>query len=128
MIGQVLTFLREAREPRERERIDLLSLVETAVDEAVNGGAPVALVREDVGIVEGDVSALLRLLGNLIGNAVKYGKRADVSVFAGHGELRVEIEDDGPGLSTRPSVKPCSGPSTARRRREPSMSEGSGWG
>jgi len=98
MIGQVLTFLREAREPRERERIDLLSLVETAVDEAVNGGAPVALVREDVGIVEGDVSALLRLLGNLIGNAVKYGKRADVSVFAGHGELRVEIEDDGPGL------------------------------
>lgn len=99
MIGQVLTFLREAREPRERERIDLLSLVETAVDEAVEGGAPVALVREDVGIVEGDVAALLRLLGNLIGNAVKYGERADVSVVAAHRELRVEIEDDGPGLA-----------------------------
>jgi signal transduction histidine kinase len=99
MIRHVLAFLREGRELRERERIDLLSLVETVVDEAVGGGAEVRLVQEDEGAVEGDVSALMRLLANLIGNAVKYGTRADVRVIRGLGELRVEIEDDGPGLS-----------------------------
>lgn len=99
MIGHVLTFLRDGQEPQERARINFLSLVETVVDEAVEGGACVRLVREDDGIVEGDVSALQRVLGNLIINAVKYGERADVSVFAAPGEIRVEVEDDGPGLA-----------------------------
>lgn len=46
-----------------------------------------------------DESDLLELLGNLIDNACKYGRRkVRVRSLAGEGQIRLSIEDDGDGL------------------------------
>ena len=42
--------------------------------------------------------ALRRALENLIGNAVRYGTRAEVSVTVSPRSLRLLVEDDGPGI------------------------------
>ena len=99
MIDQVLTFIRDASEPGRRERINILSLVETVVDESVEIGAAVRLAPSDDGQVEGDVQALKRVIGNLIDNAIKYGGGGDVRVIGTADDMVVEVEDDGPGLA-----------------------------
>lgn len=99
MIDQVLTFIRDASEPSARERINILSLVETVVDESLVVGAAIQLAPSDDGQVEGDVHALKRVIGNLIDNAVKYGGGGEVRVIRAAGEMVIEVEDDGPGLA-----------------------------
>jgi signal transduction histidine kinase len=42
---------------------------------------------------------LRRALRNLIGNALRYGERARVSLAREGGEAVVRIEDDGPGIA-----------------------------
>jgi two-component system osmolarity sensor histidine kinase EnvZ len=43
--------------------------------------------------------AFERCLGNLIGNAVRYGKTVAVSASRASGLLNIHIDDDGPGIS-----------------------------
>ena len=43
--------------------------------------------------------AFERCLGNLIGNAVRYGKTVVVSASRGGGLLNVHVDDDGPGIA-----------------------------
>ena len=42
--------------------------------------------------------AVRRALDNLIGNAVRYGSTAQVSVHIGEKAVRFRVEDDGPGI------------------------------
>jgi len=98
MISAVLSFIRDASEPSARERLDLLSLVECVVDDAALVGGDVAIVDEETAAVLGDPAALQRLFANLIGNALKYGSAARVRVSRAAEAVRVDIEDDGPGL------------------------------
>jgi signal transduction histidine kinase len=49
-------------------------------------------------VVEGDPVALKRLFGNLLDNAIKYGKAARIRVFRLEDHAIVEIDDDGPGV------------------------------
>jgi two-component system osmolarity sensor histidine kinase EnvZ len=54
--------------------------------------------------IEGNGTALLRpaavtrALENLIGNAIRYGNRAEVSLALFDRTLRITVEDDGPGI------------------------------
>lgn len=99
MIEGVLAFIRDETLPRQRERLDLLSLVECVVDDAALVGADVELAEDSVAvIVEGDPSGLRRLFGNLVDNAVKYGKQARVRVGRDGDMAVVRIDDAGPGL------------------------------
>jgi len=43
-------------------------------------------------------AAVTRALENLIGNAVRYGDVAQLSVFLGDRSLRYVVEDNGPGI------------------------------
>ncbi|MDO9338356.1 MAG: HAMP domain-containing sensor histidine kinase [Caulobacter sp.] len=100
MIEGVLAFIRDETLPRQRERLDLLSLVECVVDDAALVGADVELAEDSAPvIVEGDPSGLRRLFGNLVDNAVKYGGEARVRVSRDGDMARVEIDDAGPGLA-----------------------------
>ena len=74
MIATALDFLRDQSSPRPRARLDFGSLVE--------------------GVVDG----LRRAVGNLIDNALKYGKRAHVSLHREDGHCVLRVDDDGPGL------------------------------
>jgi len=99
MISAVLSFIREGGASGAREKLDLLSIVECAVDDAAAAGAETSVVAEAHPVVDGDASALQRLFANLIDNAVRYGKSARVSLRRAEGAAIVEIADEGPGLS-----------------------------
>ena len=42
--------------------------------------------------------AIRRAIENLIGNAVRYGTKAELSVVMTNKSLRFQVEDDGPGI------------------------------
>lgn len=98
MISATLSFVRDATEVTQRTKLELSSLLESLADEMVDTRSDVAIERAERVVVEGDPVALKRLFSNLLENAVKYGARARVRVFA-QGDLAiVEIDDDGPGV------------------------------
>jgi len=98
MITAALEFLRDQSRSGPRERLDFQLLVESVVDDAADIGQDVTLEPSDSVMLDGDPLALRRVAGNLIGNAVKYGKRARVRVLGIDGHARLEIDDDGPGI------------------------------
>jgi signal transduction histidine kinase len=98
MISSVLTFLRDAAEPRARETMDLASLVEDVVEDAAFVGQPVQLRASVPAHVDIDAMALRRVLANLVENAVKYGQRAELRLYTAQGDAVTEVRDHGPGL------------------------------
>jgi len=98
MITSVLNFIRDASEPGSRERLDLRSLLQDVVEDAVFVGKDVILEESELAPVEVDALGIRRLLGNLVENAVKYGDRAKVRLFTDQQEAVTEIVDSGPGL------------------------------
>ncbi|MGA0603079.1 ATP-binding protein [Caulobacter sp. KR2-114] len=100
MITAVLAFIRDASEPSHRERLDLRSVLEVAADDAAAMGDDVPVSGEDRPIiVDGDPNALVRVFGNLIENALKYGHSAEARVFQADDHAVVEVVDTGPGLA-----------------------------
>lgn len=76
------------------------AILNAAITDAVRGGQKVTL-----GTATGpdeDVSlrpmAVRRALDNLIGNALRYGTRAEVSLSVTDRTVRFTVEDDGPGI------------------------------
>ncbi|KRS14467.1 histidine kinase [Roseovarius atlanticus] len=98
LINEFLDFARGAQETTP-EPTDPQALVARIVEEFQRVGKAVAL-----GHCEGQGEVMLRPGGvrraveNLIGNAVRYGTRAEVSVLMTDRALRIRIEDDGPGI------------------------------
>ncbi|HUO23494.1 MAG TPA: HAMP domain-containing sensor histidine kinase [Caulobacteraceae bacterium] len=101
MISAVIAFSRDAAAPSVRERLDLTSLVASVADDAAETGADVEAPLEQSFVIDGDPVALQRLFANLIDNAVKYGRRARISIDERGGEAVVRIADSGPGLPQR---------------------------
>ena len=97
MIGAVLSFLRDAA-PNERQRLDLLSILEVVADDAALTGADVEVEPSAPLVIEGDAQALRRLFTNLVDNAVKYGHQARIRLSSADDGALVEVEDRGPGL------------------------------
>jgi len=98
MISSVLAFIRDASEPGLRETMDLRSIVEDVVEDAVFIGKPVTLEDGGKAEVEVDPLGIRRLLSNLVENAVKYGDTARVRLFTDQQEVVAEVRDNGPGL------------------------------
>jgi len=98
LVDEFLAFSRgDAME--EAEDTDVLSLVRHVVENAQRAGQAVTLGSADpVGQVRMRPAAVARALENLIGNAVRYGSKAVVSVALGERVLRLSVEDDGPGI------------------------------
>ena len=84
--------------PAPANKIDLRSIVEDVVEDAVFIGKPVTLEETEQAPVEVDPLGMRRLLGNLVENAVKYGDSAKVRLFTDHQDAVAEISDNGPGL------------------------------
>ena len=98
LIAEFLDFARGAQEG-EPEPIDPQVLVADIVTDFQREGRDVALVMSEG---QGDVplrpGGIKRAVENLIGNAVRYGNRAEVSVQLTDKSLRIRVEDDGPGI------------------------------
>jgi signal transduction histidine kinase len=98
MIAQVIDYIRDASTPGARERLDLGTLVEEAVEDARLVGGQVVIEHSDPAPVEIDVLGVRRVLDNLLENAIKYGDRARIRLRTESGSAIAEIFDEGPGL------------------------------
>jgi two-component system osmolarity sensor histidine kinase EnvZ len=80
--------------------VDAAAFAQEAVADAARGGGQVVFAGAEGG--GGRISlrptAVRRALDNLIGNALRYGNRAEVSVSVMDRAVRFTVEDDGPGI------------------------------
>ncbi len=109
LVNQLLSLARaepSAEHAQATERLDMAALIRTTTTEWV----PRALERGiDLGFdgpeapahLNGDAFLLREMLGNLIDNAIRYtpsGGHVTVRLTPEHGALRIEVDDDGPGI------------------------------
>ncbi|MGR3456247.1 ATP-binding protein [Pseudooceanicola sp.] len=98
MIEGFLSFARGTAEDAP-ESVDPIALMRDLVADLQRGGTAVDLVAaEGAGRMDLRPAAIRRAVENLVGNAVRYGTRAEVSVALSERALRVRVEDDGPGI------------------------------
>ncbi len=98
MVEEFLSFARgDATE--DMAPSDATALVRQVVEDAQRMGGNVAFA------VEGEPSplqmrphAVARAVENLVGNALRYGRRASVQMVYAERSLRIVVEDDGPGI------------------------------
>ncbi|MEM6373839.1 MAG: ATP-binding protein [Pseudomonadota bacterium] len=104
MIDAFLSFAKGDSEG-EPEAVDPIALARALVEDAKRAGQPVTMGEvtqegdaADAGTVTLRAAAMRRALDNLITNAVRYGRRAEVSVRLSDKSLRFRVEDAGPGI------------------------------
>ena len=101
LLDTSLGFARGTAVEVGRAAVDLGDLVAVEVAEHAAHGVDIGLTEEDVSdaVVAGDAAALRRVLANLIGNAVKFGRSSvTVAVRRTGPDCEVAVEDDGPGI------------------------------
>ena len=107
-IDAFLAFMQGDAQETPAELGDPIAFVREIVEDAERAGQAVQLHRADVGAEGADgapvtasfrPTSLRRAIENLIGNAVRYGTRAQVSVIVTERHLRIVVEDDGPGIA-----------------------------
>jgi signal transduction histidine kinase len=98
LVTDLFTFsrLEYAGPDLHRELLDVGHIAREAADTV----DPAIVVVADDGIVlEGDHAVLLRVLVNLLDNAVRHARsRVELRVLASDAEVRLEVLDDGPGI------------------------------
>lgn len=98
MIQATLSYLKGDETSEPKRPIDLVALVETLVDGARDLGRDAKLSAPAHLVVEARLVGLKRALGNLVGNALRFGTTVAVSVEARDGSAIVFIDDNGPGI------------------------------
>jgi signal transduction histidine kinase len=98
MIDATLDYLRGLQDSEAARRIDMNALLQSMIEDAELLGKKISV--EGVAQVpySGRLSALRRALQNLIDNAIKYGQSARIRVQDSAAELRITVEDEGPGI------------------------------
>jgi two-component system osmolarity sensor histidine kinase EnvZ len=77
---------------------DPVALVARVVENAERAGGKVVMRSEGKGTALLRPDAVTRAVENLVGNALRYGTRCEVSVAVRERSLRICVEDDGPGI------------------------------
>lgn len=98
MIASTLAFLREDSASGRSETVDAAVLLRTICDMLSDAGHDVTFDGAAHAPLLCRPVALKRAFRNLIENAVKYGKRAQVRLEPRGAALQAEICDDGPGV------------------------------
>jgi signal transduction histidine kinase len=97
MVSASLDFMRGTENGEASIRLDFMALLESLCENALDAGWQVSFRGEICAPYQGRPSALKRCLGNLLDNAVRYGKT--VEVVASDGEtIRILVQDRGPGI------------------------------
>lgn len=102
LIDAFLDFSRRDAQAAPAEDVDLGQLVREAVNHASRGGRPVELrdyPQPGALIMHLRADDIRRAVDNLIGNALRYGDRAVVTLVASERTARVSVEDAGPGIA-----------------------------
>lgn len=95
------TFLEYARSSfgkEERSRTEMTSLAESICSDFEDMGCDAVFKQGPKAFLECKRSAIRRAVSNMIDNAVKYGGGAEVRVCSDRHEIRIIVEDNGPGI------------------------------
>lgn len=102
MIDAFLDLARADAREGAAEALPARAFLNEIISDAQRGGQNVALVRFDDDPGRDRVTlrprSLRRAVENLIGNAVRYGSRAEVEAVLTPRAFRISVEDDGPGI------------------------------
>ena len=97
-VEAALAFLRAENASEPLRPTDLAALVESLVEDYAAAGAEVRVVAAESIVLPLRLDAIRRILRNLLDNALRYGKRARIRIETGPREVRIAVEDDGPGI------------------------------
>lgn len=97
-LDDILSLARVGRPSDPLERTDLAALLCAVVEEFEDMDEPVTLGDTQRMALPLRATWLRRALRNLIGNALRYGERANVTLVREGREAVVRIEDEGPGI------------------------------
>ncbi|TFW27857.1 ATP-binding protein [Massilia horti] len=98
MVREGLDLARSMDTTETMQMLDLDSLLDSVCSDAIDAGQNATLSGHAGMAVLGRPMDLRRCLGNLIDNAVKYGREAHVTVDRMGGAARIRIRDAGPGI------------------------------
>ena len=99
MIKATMVFARDDVANEKIQQIDLAALVETLCADMGELGHDVSYQGADELNYLGRPTGLKRAVTNLIGNAIKYGKRCRVTLENTKTETVICVSDDGPGIN-----------------------------
>ena len=97
-LDDILSLARVGRPTDMPERTELSALLASVVEEYEDMGEPVELGETTRAVADVRTTWLRRALRNLIGNSLRYGQRARVSLVREDGSVVIRIADDGPGI------------------------------
>ncbi|HSN34262.1 MAG TPA: ATP-binding protein [Ideonella sp.] len=98
LIDSSLAVLREQRDGVPAEPIDVAALLQAMVDDLADQGQDVTADALPPARVRAHPAALRRVIGNLLGNALRYGRCARVGLRPAGPRVELWIDDDGPGI------------------------------
>jgi signal transduction histidine kinase len=99
MIDSALTYLRDSKSREEISRIDIATLLQSVCDQHADLGDDVSYSGPDHVAIQGRLDALRRAIANLVDNAVRYAGSARVRLSIMADAIRIDVEDDGPGIA-----------------------------
>lgn len=98
MIEATLGYLRGLQESEAARPIDINALLSSMAEDALVLGRKISIQGQAQAPYTGRLTALRRALQNLIDNAIKYGSAAHIRIEDGAAQLRLFVEDEGPGI------------------------------
>jgi signal transduction histidine kinase len=103
MVNGVLAYLRGLEDTEPAQPINMEALLHSIVEDERSLGRPVHLIERESAEASpppyaGKLSVLRRAIGNLIDNAVAHGHSVTVRLHDTPNELRILVDDDGPGI------------------------------
>ncbi len=99
ILDDILMLARLGKSGEASQRTDIGALLESVMDDFASVGANVALQPTQIRMIANIRPVLIRrALRNLISNAIKHGSGAILSVEQSAGQLRINIDDNGPGI------------------------------
>lgn len=98
MVQETLDFMRGTDSQETTHLIDLMALLESLIEDAGEAGQGVRLTGRIEQPYPGRPLALKRCIGNLLGNALRYGGEVEVLVQDSAQSVTLRIADRGPGI------------------------------
>jgi signal transduction histidine kinase len=100
MLSSTLTFIRAGDDVEIPDAVDLAALLQTVCDLASDLGAEVSYAGPAHLRYHCKAQAMMRALTNVVSNATKYGRSAQIALRVEEGtRLVIEVDDEGPGIA-----------------------------